>query len=84
MAVSCNRDKIYLNVSGNSGLSTAGSGDVLAGMTTAFAAVMEDPFAAVCAASWLHGRRAESLSAQEGERCVIASDLFRGAHGFDL
>ncbi len=84
VAVSCNRDKIYLNVSGNSGLSTAGSGDVLAGMTTAFAAVMEDPFAAVCAASWLHGRRAESLSAQEGERCVIASDLFRGAHGFDL
>lgn len=84
VAVSCNRDKIYLNVSGNSGLSTAGSGDVLAGMTTAFAAVMEDPFAAVCAASWLHGRRAESLSAQEGERSVLASDLFRGVRRLGL
>jgi hydroxyethylthiazole kinase-like uncharacterized protein yjeF len=40
-------------------LATAGTGDVLAGMTAAMVARGLEPFEAACAAVWLHGRAAE-------------------------
>jgi hydroxyethylthiazole kinase-like uncharacterized protein yjeF len=51
-------------------LSTAGTGDVLAGIVAAMRARRLDPFDAACAAVWLHGRAAE----QAGP-VLIADDL---------
>lgn len=51
-------------------LATAGSGDVLAGMVTGLAAQYMPPFAAACAAVWLH-----SQSALEFGPGLIAEDL---------
>lgn len=51
-------------------LATAGSGDVLAGMVTGLAAQYMSPFAAACAAVWLH-----SQSALEFGPGLIAEDL---------
>jgi hydroxyethylthiazole kinase-like uncharacterized protein yjeF len=47
---------LMLNDSGTEALSTAGSGDVLAGMITAIAAKGADILHAAAAAAWFHGR----------------------------
>ena len=51
-------------------LASAGTGDVLAGMTAAIRARGLDPFEAACAAAWLHGRAAEIAGPN-----MIADDL---------
>jgi hydroxyethylthiazole kinase-like uncharacterized protein yjeF len=51
-------------------LASAGSGDVLAGITSAILAQIDDSFEAACAAVWIHGRAAEIAGPQ-----MIADDL---------
>ncbi|MFL6764968.1 MAG: NAD(P)H-hydrate dehydratase, partial [Sphingomicrobium sp.] len=51
-------------------LASAGSGDVLAGLTASILSRVGDSFDAACAAVWLHGRAAEIAGAQ-----MIADDL---------
>jgi len=51
-------------------LATAGSGDVLAGIITAFASQGTDMFAAACAGAWLHGEAGNKAGAG-----LIAEDL---------
>lgn len=67
----------YLNVSGNDGLATAGSGDVLTGITAACLAFGMDPFPAASAAAYLHGRLADALAKEENPRAIVATDLLR-------
>ena len=47
---------LLINNSGTEALSTAGTGDVLAGMIGALAAKGTDTFHAGAAAAWFHGR----------------------------
>ncbi len=56
----------------SSWLSTAGTGDVLAGLCAARLAVTGDPFRAACEAVWLHGEAARRAGA-----AFIADDLVR-------
>lgn len=53
----------YINTSGNPGLSSAGTGDVLAGMLGAFIAQGLESGAAARLAAWLHGAAADALVA---------------------
>lgn len=57
-------------------LATAGTGDVLAGVTAAMRARGLAPFEAACAAVWLHGRAAEIAGPQ-----MIADDLAQAISG---
>jgi ADP-dependent NAD(P)H-hydrate dehydratase / NAD(P)H-hydrate epimerase len=57
-------------------LATAGSGDVLSGITAAFLARFDDPFAAVCAAVVGHARAGLDAAARIGAaESVIATDV---------
>ncbi len=56
----------------SSWLSTAGTGDVLAGLCAARLAVTRDPFRAACEALWLHGEAARGAGP-----AFIADDLLR-------
>lgn len=68
-----------LNLSGNSGMATAGSGDVLAGMITAFLAQSKgaetDAFLLTCKAVRCHGLMGENAARDKGEHGVMARDL---------
>jgi hydroxyethylthiazole kinase-like uncharacterized protein yjeF len=55
-----------INPSGNVGLATAGTGDVLTGLITSLLAQGFEPSIAVPAAVWLHGTAAETLTQQLG------------------
>ncbi len=66
---------IYLNTTGNDAMATAGSGDVLAGVCGAFAAVEEDCFLAACKAVNVHGRLGDVCRATYGAYSTMASDM---------
>lgn len=68
---------LYLNTSGNSGMATAGSGDVLTGMTAAMASVISDPFKAACTAAYLHGKSGDAAASVLGIRSMTATDLIK-------
>lgn len=66
----------WVNASGNPGLATAGSGDVLTGMIASLLAQGWPPEAACLGASHLHGRAAEEVAdALGGEVGIVASEI---------
>lgn len=67
--------RVYINRTGDSSLSKAGTGDVLSGMTGTLLAQEMDPFDAACAAVHLHGRAGEIAGERLGMRCVLAHDV---------
>ncbi len=65
----------YINTSGNNGMATAGTGDVLAGMVGAYAA-QGVPLPHACAlAAYLHGKAADLAAAAGSESALIATDI---------
>ena len=48
--------RLAVNTTGNDGMAKGGSGDILTGLLTGLLAQGMEPFAACCAAVWLHGR----------------------------
>lgn len=66
---------VYLNSSGNSGLATAGSGDVLAGVCGALLGQGMDGFEAASLSVYLHGKAGEAVSLRLGESGCMAGDL---------
>ncbi len=69
------RTEAYLNTSGNSGLATAGSGDVLAGIIGGLLAQGMADFEAACMGVHLHGLAGDFAAKQKSEYGVIASDI---------
>ena len=67
---------LYINTSGNPVLATAGSGDVLAGIISAFSCVMP-PDKAACAGVHVHGLAADVWRAKHGgaDRGLLASEI---------
>lgn len=67
--------KVYFNTSGNPGMATAGSGDVLSGIIAAFACQFEDLTQGVCAAVHVHGRAGDAYAKKYNEASLTATDL---------
>lgn len=65
-----------VNPTGNPGLSRGGSGDVLAGMTSALLACGLPAFEAAVCAVYLHGAAADRAAAVRGEAGMLPHDLF--------
>ena len=63
------------NETGNPGMATAGTGDVLTGVVVALLAQGLAPFAAARLAAWVHGRAGDLAAADLGEVAMTARDL---------
>lgn len=65
----------YTNETGNAGMATGGSGDVLTGIITALVSQGLEPFEAACLGSHLHGAAGDLAATHHGETGLIARDL---------
>lgn len=66
---------IFFNHTGNPGMATAGSGDVLTGIITSFLGQGISPFNAVLLATYLHGKAGDLAAKKWGFECLLASDI---------
>ena len=67
--------QFYENTTGNPGMATAGSGDVLTGMIAALLAQGLSVFDAAKFAVYLHGLSGDIAGRSFGQMCLIASDI---------
>lgn len=68
--------RVCVNSTGNPGLARGGSGDVLAGMTSALLACGLSACEAAACAVWLHGAAADRAARQKGEYGMLPQDIF--------
>ena len=68
-------EKYYINTTGNPGLSTAGTGDVLTGIITGMIAQGYDTLQATIFGIYLHGRSADIAIEDLGYQSLIASHV---------
>ena len=67
--------RLAVNPTGNSGMAKGGSGDVLSGMVVSLLGQDMEPFAACCAAVYLHGLAGDLTAAEKTERAMTPTDL---------
>ena len=66
---------VYRNESGNSGMATAGAGDVLTGVITSLLGQGLSPIDAATTGCYIHGRAGDFASKKFGEISMIATDI---------
>ena len=67
----------YLNTTGNPGMATGGSGDVLSGIVVSLLGQGLAPLKAAAAAAWLHGAAGDLCAAEIGEYGMTPGDMIR-------
>lgn len=67
----------FFNSTGNPGMATAGSGDVLTGMILSLLAQRYTPEEAALLAVYLHGKAGDKAAKEKGEMSMIARDIIR-------
>lgn len=67
--------KVYINTNGNSGMSTAGTGDVLTGIITGMVAQGLGPLQAAIVGVFVHGMTGDRVAERLGEYGLLAGDL---------
>ena len=65
----------YQNTTGNPGMATGGSGDVLSGIITALLGQGLPPLEAVACGAWLHGAAGDLCAAEIGQYGMLPSDM---------
>jgi len=70
---------IYINVTGNPGMATGGTGDILTGMIAG--TIAQERFGSmierICLAVYLHGLAGDLASEKIGEECLVATDILQ-------
>lgn len=76
-AIACPDGSIYFNPTGNPGLATAGSGDVLTGILSGLVASGYSSKEACILGTWLHGKSADIEVKKNAQPSMIASDVIK-------
>lgn len=77
--ISRGNTECYINLSGNDGMATAGSGDVLTGIILGLLAQGLDAQRAACTGTYLHGIAGERASRTKGRAGMLAGDIIEAA-----
>ena len=67
--------RTFVNLTGNPGMATGGTGDLLTGMVAAWFAQLLDAEAACKLAVYLHGTAGDLAEADEGDVALVAGDI---------
>ncbi|SHL18282.1 NAD(P)H-hydrate epimerase [Chitinophaga jiangningensis] len=73
--IACPDGSLYFNPTGNAGMATGGSGDVLTGILTAMLAQGYTPKAAIILGVWLHGYAGDLAAARLSQEAMTAGDI---------
>ncbi len=74
----------YVNTTGNPGMATGGSGDVLAGMIAAFAAQGMSALDAAKCGVYLHGKAGDVAASKHSQHAMLPSDMIEELGGLFL
>jgi NAD(P)H-hydrate epimerase len=69
--------RLAVNSTGNPGMATAGTGDVLTGIITGLLAQGLSAWDAACAGVYLHGLAGDLAASEQGEMGLIAGDVIQ-------
>ena len=69
------KDRYYINATGNPGMATGGAGDVLTGVIASLLGQGFPPFPAACLSVRIHGRAGDLAARALGQASLIASDI---------
>ena len=72
---------LWINPTGNPGMATAGTGDVLAGMLGALLGQGYEPSTAARLAVYAHGLAGDVAAAKVGQRAMLAGDVLESLPG---
>ena len=72
--------EVFFNVSGNPGMATAGSGDVLTGILLSLIAQGFSPHESAILGVYLHGMAGDMAAKSFGQRSVMATDMVNNIH----
>ena len=81
VTLTINNRECVVNTTGNNGMATGGSGDILAGVIGALAAAGMESFTAAAAGVWLHGAAGDEARNCVGAAPMIARDILRAIGG---
>ena len=73
--VACEGKPTQINITGNPGMATGGTGDVLAGLLAGLLAQGYQPYDAARAAVYVHGRAGDLAAWRKCQVSLIASDI---------
>lgn len=68
-------DEVYINTSGNDGMATGGSGDVLSGIITSLMSQGMECFAAAKLGVYIHGLAGDMAASKKGRYSMLAGDI---------
>lgn len=72
----CNEEGLtYFNITGNPGMATGGSGDVLTGIVTGLVSQKYEPFYAAIVGCYIHGTAGDIALNSESEESLIAGNI---------
>ena len=74
-AIACPDGSVYFNSTGNPGMATGGSGDVLTGILTAMLAQGYAPKAAILLGTYLHGLAGDIAAARMSQEAMTAESI---------
>jgi NAD(P)H-hydrate epimerase len=73
--IACPDGKVYVNPTGNTGMASGGTGDVLTGLVGSFLAQQHSPGDALCLGVFVHGLAGDRAAARQGQHGMLARDL---------